>query len=262
MFLVLLDNLSLWYLHTMAVCDIWLGNRSSSCRYNSPHSHMPCFTASTESPPEQHQSNQQYNQCNLWTELIGWMSTAKPAPKQRWGKNRTSCTQHPHKALWWRLRECQPWLCPQPRVTLSVPVLPFNPAPPCALPCNHPGSHSLLFTAQLCCPSQERAGRWMWQTLLPWHPTGKGPERQRDTQSADQWLYAESFFPDEEGQSASGSWLTEEDLWIQGDVSDALGHSPPGPSWAAEVCVNSSMSVNSICFLGVNKTQADVPNIY
>lgn len=86
MFLVLLDNLSLWYLHTMAVCDIWLGNRSSSCRYNSPHSHMPCFTASTESPPEQHQSNQQCNQCNLWTELIGWMSTAKPAPKQKWGK--------------------------------------------------------------------------------------------------------------------------------------------------------------------------------
>lgn len=140
-----------------------------------PYSHIHCSRTSTDSPRTAPvKSAQQYNQCNLWLEPIGWRTewVQQNLPQNRRGE-RTQ-VEHLGYSILTKLRDghqvcVSPHCVPSPGwPSLSHPFPTTQ--PPCTLTCNHPGSHSLLLPAQLRCPSQERARKWIWQTLLPQHP--------------------------------------------------------------------------------------------
>lgn len=261
----------------MAICDIWSGNRSPTCSYNwsPPYSLSSLLHNQHRDSPEQLQSSQHGNitsvTCgqNLLAELNEY---SKTCPKTGVGKR----TQIEHLGYSTLTKLCDgDQVCVSPHCAPSPewPSLshPFSTTQQHFTPCLATTLAPTPSCSQLSCAVLSRKGKEMDMTNSAFiAPNGqiygyaqRGTRKTKGlegTQWEDQWLYGESFFPASIRQLAHRQ--VEGNVWIQGDVSDVLGNSPPGPSWAAEICLNSSMFVNSICFLGVNKTQADVPNIY
>lgn len=284
----------------MIAHGIWLGNRnealclckqnqteSSSCcdHWNTLHIPItPCFRSDTE-PPQKIvpvKPAWKYNCCNLWTEPIVWRPAwiQQNLLQNRDGEKGKKTQKSPQQPSWTQQSASSQSFLTETKCVAALPVPPAQGDSLCSQPpttnatsCSdwgppwllHPPIHSVavLLSLPAC-----RAREWMWHSLCFCSTQGNDI----NTRKASEGHMARGllaiqikFLRRWEGHNASGSCLEgrwKDNTRIQEGVPDALGHSLPGLSWAANVCLNSVTFVHSICFLGVNKSQASVPNIY